>query len=50
MLTDAQKKAILDMDKAAKNTYLAATPKITHAGIKSQDKFKAYEASIGASH
>jgi hypothetical protein len=50
MLTDAQKKAILDMDKAAKNTYLAAAPKITHAGITSSDKFKAYQASIGASH
>jgi len=46
-LNDAQKKAIIDQDKQTKNTYLATTPKISHAGLKAQPKFKAYEASIG---
>lgn len=52
MLNDAQKKAILDQDKSAKNGFLAATPKISNAGVKSHEKFKSYEASIGggASH
>lgn len=50
MLNDAQKKAIVEQDKSAKQQYLAATPKITNAAIKVHDKFKAYEASIGASH
>merc|ERR1719362_333136 len=50
MLNDTQKKAILQQDKAAKATYLASTPQISNAGIKNADKFKAYEASIGASH
>ena len=50
MLNDTQKRAILDADKAAKATYLASTPQISNAGIKNSDKFKSYEASIGASH
>ena len=50
MLTDAQKKAIVDQDKAVKATYLAATPNISNGGVKNSDKFKAYEASIGAAH
>lgn len=52
MLNDTQKKAILEQDKSTKNGFLAATPKITNAGVKSHDKFKLYEASIGggASH
>ena len=50
MLTDAQKKAIVDQDKATKNQYLSATPSISNAGVKNSDKFKAYEATIGASH
>ena len=47
MLNDAQKKAIVEQDKSIKNHYLSAAPKVTNAGIKSHDKFKAYEASIG---
>ena len=50
MLNDAQKKAIVDQDKAAKATYLAATPNISNAGVKNSNKFKAYEATIGAAH
>ena len=50
MLTDAQKKAIVEQDKSAKQGYLAAAPKISNAGIKAHDKFRAYEASMGAKH
>lgn len=50
MLTDAQKQAIVSQDKSIKNQYLSAVPKISNTGVKAHDKFKAYEASIGASH
>jgi len=50
MLNDAQKKAIVSQDKSIKDQYLSAVPKLTNAAVKSHDKFKAYEASIGASH
>ena len=50
MLTDAQKKAVLEQDKSAKAGYLATAPKISNAGVKNHDKYKAYEASIGSSH
>ena len=50
MLNDAQKKAIVAQDKSIKDGYLAAVPKLSNAAVKSHDKFKAYEASIGASH
>ena len=47
MLTDAQKKAILEQDKSAKNTYLTASPAISQAGVKAHPKFVAYSNSIG---
>ena len=50
MLTDAQKKAVLEQDKSAKAGYLSAAPKISNAAVKNHDKYKAYEASIGSSH
>lgn len=50
MLNDSQKKAIVSSDKATKDQYLSAVPKLTNAAIKSQDKFKAYEAAISAAH
>lgn len=50
MLNDSQKKAIVSADKATKDSFLASVPKLTNAGVKAHDKFKAYEASIGASH
>ena len=50
MLTDAQKQAIVSQDRSIKNQYLSAVPKISNTGVKAHDKFKAYEASIGASH
>lgn len=50
MLTDSQKTAIVSQDRSAKNQYLSAVPKISNTGVKAHDKFKAYEASIGASH
>jgi hypothetical protein len=50
MLNDDQKKAIIDQDKSAKNGYLASGPAISNGGLKSHDKFKAYETSIGVSH
>lgn len=48
MLNDSQKKAIVSVDKATKDQFLAAVPKLSNAAIKSHDKFKAFEASIGA--
>ena len=39
MLTDAQKKAILEQDKSAKATYLSASPALSQAGIKAHPKF-----------
>ena len=50
MLTDAQKKAVVEQDKGAKAAYLAAAPKISNAAVKNHDKYKAYEASIGSHH
>ena len=50
MLTDAQKKVILESDKAAKAAYLSAQPAISNAGVKSHEKYAAYTASIGAAH
>ena len=50
MLNDSQKQAIISQDKSIKNQYLSAVPKISNTGVKAHDKFKAYEASIGASH
>jgi hypothetical protein len=50
MLTDAQKKAIVDQDKAAKTTYLNAGPNISNGGVKAHEKFRAYETSIGVKH
>ena len=50
MLTDAQKKAVLEQDKSAKNGYLASTPSLNNAGVKAHPKFVAYENSIGAGH
>ena len=47
MLNDAQKKAISEQDKTAKNSYLAAAPALTNAGIKAHPKFTAYTNSIG---
>ena len=47
MLTDAQKKAILQQDKSAKASYLSASPALSQAGIKAHPKFQAYTASIG---
>ena len=49
MLNDAQKQAILAQDKSTKEHFLAAAPKISHAGLKSHDKYKQYAASIAAS-
>jgi hypothetical protein len=48
MLNDAQKTAIVSQDKATKNSYLSAAPKLSNAAVKAHDKFKAYAASIGA--
>ena len=48
MLNDAQKKAVLEQDKATKATYLASAPKISNASVKNHDKYKAYEATIGS--
>ena len=50
MLTDAQKKAVVDADKQAKIGYLAQGPAISNAGVKAHDKFRAYETSIGVKH
>jgi hypothetical protein len=48
MLTGAQKQAILAQDKSTKAGYLASSPSISHAGIKSHPKFTSYTASIGS--
>ena len=48
MLTDAQKKAILEQDRSAKATYLSAAPAISNAAVKNHEKYKAYEANIGS--
>ena len=50
MLTDAQKKAVLEQDKSAKASFLSSAPKISNASVKNHEKYKAYEASIGSSH
>lgn len=50
MLNDTQKKAIVDQDKQIKQQYLNAPPAINNSGVKAQEKYLAYEASIGASH
>ena len=47
-LTDDQKRMILEADKAAKNGFLAETPRLSHATLKTHDKYKAFEASIGS--
>jgi len=50
MLTDAQKKAIVEQDKSTKNAYLATAPKMSHAGVKAHQKFVQFTASIGSQH
>lgn len=50
MLNDAQKKAVVDQDKQAKNIFLARSPSITNAGVKAHEKFQMYVTSIGGSH
>ena len=47
MLNDAQKKAIVEQDKSAKNSYLTASPSLANAGVKTHPKFIAYTSSIG---
>lgn len=48
MLNDAQKKAIVEQDKSAKNSYLTASPALANAGVKTHPKFIAYTSSIGS--
>jgi predicted enzyme related to lactoylglutathione lyase len=38
-LTDDQRKAVAQMDRAARDTYLTTVPHVTSQGLKSQEKF-----------
>jgi len=49
-LTAAQKQSLATSDRAAKREYLVAAPAVSHAGVKSQEKYQTYVASLHATN
>jgi hypothetical protein len=45
-LTAAQKRLIADQDRKHKNEFLTRAPKINNAGVKTHDKFKAFNTMV----
>jgi len=46
-LTADQKQVIAAADRAAKKEFLVAQPQISNAGVKAQQKFQSYVATLG---
>jgi hypothetical protein len=49
-LSDDQRKAIANGDRAEKASFLAAVPAISHGGVKAHEKYKSYVATLGVQH
>jgi len=45
-LKDEQKRLLVDSDKSAKAEYLKQQPNIADAGVKMQEKYKSYIATL----